>query len=821
MEFIAWHYSEGLSNYLRRWYYLMAWVVNYFSLPLLLPTLFYPWKRLIDDEVTVGFSFERAFRRFTFNVISRCIGAIVRIFLLIFGLLAFFPCFLVGLIGLMFWICIPVVGIPYFITSDTRHHRLFTRLISKFNSSPDTAFRTLITSQPGKFILAHLGPNSSVLSAVFTPQALNFQNLSSFTLTEIINRFISSGCWDESQLQKLGINFQDLLFAAQWWDEVYGPQNDTEDESIKLGRPGLGLELLFGYTPLLNQLSVDLSLPQEFSPHLMGRSDLVNRMERELSGGNSIILVGSPGVGKKTVVLEFAKKAMEGELGPKLIYKRVLDFDYNFLLSESLDINQKKAKFSTVLSEAAGAGNIILVIKDLHRLTHSDVEGVDFTDVFEKHLEAKKLKLIAISSPVDYERFIVSNSRLRKYLQPVEIPPASKSEAMLILFDFAFAAEKTHHLIFSIQALRTILDGSDKYITDTPFPEKALELFDHLIVYLEKNNLIYASPDEVNAVLAEQTGISLSRLTQREKQLLGNLEEIMHQNLVGQDSAVSLISKSLRARTVGVKNENRPVGSFLFLGPTGVGKTQAAKTLAQVYYGSEKYLLRYDMAEFAGPEGLTRLIGSANKNQPGVLTTAIKNKPASLLLLDEIEKAPPEVYNLFLSLLDEGQITDAFGKKIIARHLFIIATSNAAAVKIRELVAADIVGDDLQSQVVNYIQSQGLFTPEFLNRFDGVVVFQPLTETELVKIAKIQLRDLVSSLKTQNITLEITEELAKKVAHDGFEPEFGARSMRRVIDLILGDVLGKAILNGDASSGDHIRIIPDPERNAYHIQKML
>jgi ATP-dependent Clp protease ATP-binding subunit ClpC len=820
MEFLAWHYSEGLNLYLRRWYYLMAWIMHYFSLPMLLPTLFSPWKRLIDTENIVGFDIQKIFRQLTFNLISRCIGAIVRLFLLVLGLMAFMPTFLLGLIGLIFWVACPIIGLPYFFTSDRHHQRFFTRLVESMRADKNNCISILFDNSPGKFVLSKVGVEQQTLSRLADLSGLNLEDFQPQSYEEIMERFVKSAVWKEEDLQKTDMNYPDFILSARWWDLIYGLQSDQDEDRIKLSRPGLGLELLFGYTPQLDQVSTDLSLPREFSHHLIGREALVNRIERELTGGNSVILVGQPGVGKKTVVLDFAKRAMEGELGSSLIYKRVLELDYNFLLSQSLDVNQKKAQLSYLLTEASQAGNVILVIKDIHRLTYPEIEGLDFTDLFEKHLEGRKLKIIAISSRNDYERFVVPNSRLRKFLQPVEVAATPKEDALLILFEAASQWEKIKRITFSIQSLETLLNGTDRYITDTPFPEKALELLDHVVVYLEKNNRQRAMPDDVNAVLSEQTGISLAHLTEKEKKLLADLEEILHRNLVGQDAAVTLISKSLRARVVGVKNENRPVGSFLFLGPTGVGKTQTAKTLAEVYYGSAEYLLRFDMAEYAGQEGLSRLIGSVNRNQPGVLTTAIKNKPASLLLLDEIEKAPPEVYNLFLSLLDEGQITDAFGKKISCRHLFVIATSNASAEKVRELVSQNAPADKLQAEIIEYIQKNGIFSPEFLNRFDGVVVFQPLTKTELVQIARLMLGELQTNLQKRNIHLEITPQLCDRVARDGYQPQLGARPMRRIVDITIGDVLGKAILKEEIKNGDHIEIIPQGKSQNYSVRKV-
>ncbi len=818
MGFLGWHYSDGLNIYLRRWYFLMAWVIHFFSLPLLLPSLFSPWKRLIDDEDTPGFSFERFFRQVSFNLISRGIGATVRIFLFVFGVMALLPAFLIGLIGLIVWILVPIIGIPYFLTSDKNHQRLYDQIYKHLQSTDGSGVvETVFDTPPGRFILSKVGLDIKALIGLARSSSWKFTEFEHNSFEPFIDQLIGNDVWSEEELKSLGLDFNDLRYSARWWDTVNSVRSDEDDDNVHLSQPGLGLELLFGYTPQLNQYSVDLSAPQDFSHHLVGREPLVNRIERELTGGSSVFLIGQPGVGRKTVILEFARRAMSGELGSDLLYKRVLEFDYNFLLSQSLDISQKKTKLSAILREASEAGNVILVIRDIHRLIHQDVEGIDFTDLFEKFLEKRKLKIIAVSSPIEYERFILPNIRLRKYFQPVEVVPVSKEDALLILFEFTSSWEKTKHVSFSIQTVRSIVDGADTFITETPFPEKVLELLDHVIVYMEKNRKVKSSPEDVNMVISEQTGISIGTITQSEKNLLSDLENVLHKTLIGQDVAVKLIAQSLRARTIGTKNPDRPIGSFLFLGPTGVGKTQAAKTLAQVYYGSDKYLLRFDMAEYAGPEGVTRLIGSAAKNEPGSLTSAIRKLPASLLLLDEIEKAPKEIYNLFLTLLDEGHITDALGKKIVCRHLFVIATSNAGGLKVRELVAKGVTPEVLQKEILDYIQTSGIFSPEFLNRFDGVIVFQSLSEIELISVARLMLEDIKKSLVQKNITLQITDDVCHKLAKEGYQPENGARAMRRIVDINIGDAIGQALLKEEIKPGDHIQLVPGPGISEYKV----
>lgn len=819
MEFLYWHYTQGLRSYLKRWSYVVSWVVHYFSLTILLPTLFSPWRRLTDDQEIVGLNVGLLFEQMMFNLISRCIGAFVRIFLFLTGSLLLIPAFVAGFAGLICWLLLPFISLPNYWYYE-HHGQKYIQKLAKTIISSKNPLDAFLDTPPSKFLLSHVNlKKSSLIEALANPlpQLNPARLLSCSSYFQMVNYFLENGFISQPQLRLLDLNFSDVILAAKWWDSMY---LGNKEEKYRFNRPGVGLELLFGYTPQLNQYSQDLSMSQSFSHHLIAREDLVSRMERAFSAGSSIILTGEPGVGKKTVVMEFARRATSGELGSQLSYQRVLDFDYNVLLSQSWDINKKKSQLSGIFKEAASAGNIILVIKDLHRLTSSFVEGVDFTDVFEKNLESHKLKLIVISSSGDYERFLASNTRLRKYFETIEVSSPSPSQAIDILVNEASLWERQKHLQFTVQAIAEIVRDSDKYVTDTPFPEKALELMDYVTAYVEKAGRSLVTADDVTMVMAERTGIPLARLNQQEKEILANLESIFHQELIGQDKAAELISKSLRARTVGVKDSSRPVGSFLFLGPTGVGKTQAARTLAKIYYGSEKEIMRFDMAEFIGVEGLERLIGSSARNMPGTLTTSLKNKPASLLLLDEIEKASPEIYNLFLTLLDEGYITDAFGKKIVARHSFVIATSNAGAEFIRERVASGMDYARLQHEVMEYVQQNRIFSPEFLNRFDGIVVFEPLTPGQLVSIAKLMLKSLGDNLEEKNIHLDITPEVCQKIADESYAPEFGARPMRRAVDLAIGDILGKAILSGQVKSGDRIQLLPHPEKDSYSVQIM-
>jgi len=818
MGFLAWHYSKGFEFYIHTLTNVIDGVIHNFSFPLLLKTLFAPWKRQVVIEDKPGFDIGRFFENLTFNLISRGVGFVVRIALIITGVVVLVTVALFGILGLLVWTIFPPIGIPFYLKYTKKPERFIKHLLAKLLSTKgESQLKALFENTAGSFLLTHLGVSSDVLikNAKIKGSLQIDTKIESYEA--LVKIFVDAGYWEDDFLRKQKIGKDDIVFAAKWWDDRR--KMEATLKSIGSG-PGLALGLIYGYTPNLNNYTVDLTIPQDFSHHLIGREQIVSRMERILNADNSVIVVGQPGVGKKTVVLEFARRARAGELGQKMAYRRILELDYNSLLSSAQDLNLKKATFQAALTEASMAGNVILIIRDIHRITNFEVEGFDFTDVLEELLEEKELKIVAIGTNTDYERFIAPNMRIRKFLEKVDVVPATKEEALEIVRDAATDWEVKKNLVVLVSALRKILDGSDKYITETPFPEKALELLDAAVEYLEKEEGNVVNADIVDKVLSEKTGISFARITQREKDLLGNLENIVHETLINQESAVKLIAKSLRARTVGIAKEDKPLGSFLFLGPTGVGKTETAKVLAKIYYESEESMIRFDMAQYASKDGLKRLIGSKGDNQPGDLTTAIKNNPASLLLLDEIEKAGREIHNLLLTILDEGYVIDAFGKKINCKHLFLIGTSNAAANYVWEQVKKGMKGETLQRSVVDYTLSKSLFTPEFINRFDGVVVYEPLSNESLVKIAALMLNSLKDNIKKKGIDLKVADGVAVKLAKDGYDPAFGARPMRRIVDLDIGDMLGRAILKDEVKEGDRIKLVAKDKEKEFGWEKI-
>jgi ATP-dependent Clp protease ATP-binding subunit ClpC len=761
------------------------------------------------DTTTTGFNPTLYLEKVTFNLYSRLIGAMARTVLIFVDLISVILILFGGAIGLLIWIMLPFLSFSFYKKYRKNPSYLVQKLREKINHK-DITSKDIFENEAGNFVLSHIGLSLEDLKDARTQKFKIDRRADRFK--EIIESYIKNTPNLEVLLNSKSLQKRDLIWSSEWWDKKR--KKESQDEML-FGKPGIGLELLFGYTPELNKVTKDLSTRQAFTSHLIGRGQVLQRMERVLASGKSVILRGVAGVGKKTVILEFAYKASLGQLGHQMAYQRILDFDVNAILSQSVDLNQKKIRLQNILQEGCDAGNIILVIHDIERLTNANVEGYDFTSIFEGVLSKKELRIIASVSDEEYERFIAPNIRLTKYFEGVIVSPPTKDEAMSILTEEAENWERKRRITILVPALRQIVEGADRYITETPFPEKALEILDEVVMSIDGRKIL--TVDDVNKLLEIKTGIPFARLNEEEKSKLGDLENIIHESLVNQDTAVKLIAKSLRARETGIKDENRPIGSFLFLGPTGVGKTETARVLAEVYYGNEKNILRFDMAEYNSSDGLDRLIGSVSRNQPGALTTAIKNKPASLLLLDEIEKAPSEIKNLFLTLLEDGFITDAFGKKINCQNLMVIATSNAGAEDIRQLVSNGIRGEDLQTQVIDLVQKKKLFSPEFLNRFDGIVVYEPLTEENLQLIAELMLKSLKEKLSHRNIYLEYKQETIKKLATEGYDPRYGARPMRRIVDLNIGDLIGSGILNGKVKDGDKIILLPGPSKNEYKI----
>lgn len=575
--------------------------------------------------------------------------------------------------------------------------------------------------------------------------------------------------------------------------------------------PGLAAGWAFAYTPTLDRFSRDLNV-------LTGRLGTsahpkeVEAVERILAraGENNVILVGEPGVGKKTIVYKFAQKVREKETFPSLFYKRILELDIKSILAQARSQDETEILMERIFDEVMIAGNVILVISELHNVI-SPEKGpgrADLSGILRPYLESPKFQLIGITTYRGLHHHIEKRPAVSGLLKKVEVKPLSKDKTIRILEDFALNLEPKYSCFCPFRALREVVDLAEIYIQELPFPEKAVDLLEEAIVYAAKKE---GSPvllaEHIAEVISQKTEIPVGKVGEKEKEKLLNLENLLHQRIIDQEEAVKAVANAMRRERMGIRERKRPIGSFLFLGPTGVGKTQTAKTLAKVYFGSEERMIRLDMSEYQEINALRRFIGSQETGEEGQLTTAVREDPFSLILFDEMEKAHPRILDLLLQILDEGWLTDALGRRISFTHTIIIATSNAGAEFIREHIKEGSSFQILQKKLVDWLLTHHIFRPEFINRFDGVLIFKPLSYKHLVQIAELLLADLCERiLKNKDVNLKFLPGVTEKIAELGYDPQFGARPMKRVIQKRVENLIAQKMLRGEIKRGDKLEI---------------
>lgn len=814
IEYFIWHYLRAPKKIIEIWVSFLQFFFFYFiPVPQLTVTLFAPWKK---DVVSYGRGFDpkKFIETLAFNLISRAIGAIVRIFAIAFAFGLELITLVSGLAFLFFWIFW-----PFFLASSIA--------IGGF-------FLLKTEGQIKSFLILVFDIGTILLFILFfkksrqkSPEQLN--------LKEIIDQDWSSLIWERAGLKKEQVpddlldnpqgfldNFlksnsiakEDFLAALEW--EVLNRAEKTREKKFwekqnLFSKKSFAVNWVYGWTNNLDSYSQELKGIKN-SAQLVGRQKEIDAIERILCRPqqSNVLIVGEPGVGKKTLINQLAKMIEKGTTAAPLAYKRVIELDLNLALAGLIAEGEIKQRLIKIFNESSWAGNIILVIDDFHNFISPQAGETDISPILIPFLENAHFKIMALTTYDALHDELENKPDILRFFEKVEIKEPEDQQTLLILEELVPELEKRTKKRITIQALKEIIKTSSQYISDSPMPEKAIDLLEETTLQVANNTKDYfVLPKHVDLVVSQKTEIPIGELETDEKQKLGNLEEFLHKRVVDQESAIKEVASAMRRARLGIAAKNRPMGSFLFLGPTGVGKTETAKALAETYFGSEERMLRFDMSEYQGPTAVERMIGSGISQKAGNLTTAVKENPFSLLLLDEIEKADPEIINLFLQVLDEGRLTDAFGKKINFRNLIIIATSNASAELIREMVKQGIDPSESKQKILDFIQQSNIFRPEFLNRFDGIVVFRPLSKEDTLKISQLLLNGLTGRLANQGLTFEISKELVEKIAQLGYDPTNGARAMRRVIQNKIEDLIAKKMLSDEIKKDIPFQIKPE------------
>ena len=633
-------------------------------------------------------------------------------------------------------------------------------------------------------------------------------------------------------------------------------------------------------TPTLDQFSRDMTMDARMGnlDPVIGREKEIERVLQILSRRmkNNPCMVGEPGVGKTAVAEGIAYLIAAGDVPDTVRNKRLLSLDLSSMVAGSKYRGEFEERIKKVIAEVKNAGNVILFVDELHTIIGAGgAEGaIDASNILKPSLSRGEIQMIGATTRAEYRKYIEKDAALERRFQPVYVEEPSNEETVEILKGLRPAYEEHHHVEISDQALEAAVSLSVRYISDRFLPDKAIDLMDEacsrkrlgfgkkakktLPLELEiqalsddLENLLEAGDiDEAAELLKKQrkleakldkikqnknaksvvvdaediadvvsvwTKIPVNKLTEQESKRLERLEEELHKRVVGQNEAVDAVAKAIKRSRVGLKDPKRPVGSFLFLGPTGVGKTELSKALAEAVFSSEDALIRVDMSEYMEKHSVSKLIGSppgyVGFEEGGQLSEKVRSNPYSVILFDEIEKAHSDVFNILLQVLDDGHITDSQGRKVDFKNTIIIMTSNTGAQRIIDpkklgfvtASNADTEHEDMKKNVMDEVKQN--FKPEFLNRIDDIIVFRALTEDDVRNISNLLLKELKQRVASQmEIQLKFGDAVKKLIFEKGYDKKYGARPLKRAIQTNIEDELAEAVLKGEIKRGDTVQV---------------
>ncbi|MEX1997478.1 MAG: AAA family ATPase [Candidatus Andersenbacteria bacterium] len=614
-------------------------------------------------------------------------------------------------------------------------------------------------------------------------------------------------------LRSHDLETSDIVFVTHWLTSLRlsrAAHKRWWDPANLLRFTGLGLSWTSGFTPFVDQFS-HFPRGNLWDQIIVGREQYVDQLLTTLARQrqSNVLLVGQPGVGRLGVVKEMARRVRASTAHPALNGQRVVYIHIGEILAQGTSSAMQLAIVSRVLAELEHAGNVIAVIDGLGSILAEEGEvRLNLTEVLLPFFSSLAVRVVVIISSEEYHLRLKTNEELIHFFEVINMEAISAAAALQVLAFATPLLEKETGLTLPYKTLRAITEGTEAILPHIPFPERAFDILEEVVVVVQAQKAQIIEPQHIDTLISRKVGVPIGEIRATERQHLLSLESLMHQRVVNQQRAVATVARAMIRARAGVRSKERPIGSFLFLGPTGVGKTETAKTLAAAYFGSEDYLLRLDMSEFQTENSIENLLGGSRHNV-GRLTSLISDRPFSVLLLDEFEKAHQSIQQLFLQVFDEGRLTDARGQTVSFKHAIIIATSNAGAELIRRAVKAGPLPENFDEQLREHILQQQIFRPELLNRFDGVVTFTPLSPDHLREIAMRMLRKLNKRLDAEHgLTVNVTAELVDYLLEQGYDPEFGARPMARAIQDSIEYAVAQKIIEGTTRPGQKLSLSP-------------
>lgn len=835
VHLIKFWYPEALVVFLRTWKNLILYLEEDLAVTLMWKLIFVP---LFHDSTIVG----------------RILSFIFRFLRILLGLFAFALASAGVLAMASFWFTLPVgviwgiwgiwgwvilfCGVGLFIIHIVTHpHKTLWQVKgpedlwqTSWIKKEKLSFQSLLSTYEVRNLLTTVEITPEVFSE-FSITNIDQVGIKAFELAKRLNcKYINSMhffvaslnfTYDiEPTLLKLNLKVEDFEGALSYiekkknkWRLVYLWDDDFAIHHLKgINRGWLGVP-----TPVLDSVSLDLTkaaTSQNF-PDIVGRSNIVSSAINILSeeGRRNVIIVGPPGAGKSALIQFLAKQILAGDAPPALSTKRLVTLDTTRLLSGIRTQGELAERIKQVFDEVSFAGNVILVVEEIHNLGIGETGGAwNLYSLILPYLESSAFQFIATTEQENYTRILEKQGAFARLFTKIELPPTNLEETLQILEEKAIDVERRKKLRISFIALKKIVELSSKLIHDRVLPDSAVAILNESETLRRSLSRVesrdsgqastWVTAQTIEEVVVARVKVPVMELGNVGKEKLLNLESEIHQKLIDQEEAVKAVADSLRRSATGIREQGRPIGSFLFIGPTGVGKTELAKILAEVYFSGGGAFLRFDMSEYQSSDSVNKLIGAPG--QEGQLTEAVRNKQYCLILLDEFEKADPKILTLFLQVLEDGRLTDGARRTVDFTNTIIIVTSNAASLTIAHGLENGQTLESLDKQVNEELLQ--IFKPELINRFDDVILFKPLSEEHLQRIVRLKLRELQSQMKEKGYLVEFNDELVGELAKRGYDPILGARPLRRLIQDTLEAKLSKMILENQLVKGEAFRV---------------
>jgi ATP-dependent Clp protease ATP-binding subunit ClpC len=670
----------------------------------------------------------------------------------------------------------------------------------------------------GKFVALRLGIPYEIVTDVLKKQATPLDTIwqKAIELAKtaggveidsgvVVSATILSISGVEVLLSHLKLTLDDVVWVFSWQQRTKQAIRAIKD-APSFG--GIGRDWASGYTPLLNRFATNISQEVEhgYYRHVPTVHQLViDQLAGYLNQNRPSVLVGGVGSGRTSIVYALAERMLQDDRVGGLQYYQVMALNSSMLISAGGKIEDTVMQ---LLGEAVQSRNTIIFLDEANLFFNTGLGAVDISQILLPILQRNIVKLVCAMTDHDWQQLVAKQPALSGILQRLAIPEPHPEEVIRVVQDAAIGIEHKTDTTILQPAINEAIRLADRYLPEMAFPGKAVTVLESAAHYPQGGFIGITS---VQQAIQTTTGAKVVAASQPERAQLLDLESQIHTRMINQTRAVKVVSDALRRSRAGVGSPKRPVGSFLFLGPTGVGKTELAKALAAIYFNGEDAMVRLDMSEYQQQSDITRLLAPATTKQQGkTLAGSVRQQPSSVVLLDEIEKAHPDILNLLLQVLDEGRLTDTDGRQVSFKDAIVIATSNAAADEIRSRISAGEQLETFEPKIIDQLVASHAFKPELLNRFDEIVLFRPLTKPELRQVVDLMLHDVNANLQAQQVTVSLTPAAADWLVEHGYDPMLGARPLRRMVQRTVENVIAGRLLAGTVAPGSALTLdVPD------------